>query len=159
MPPPGWQRAEGQTANGVPLRFTCRGDVLYASLLGVQASAGCGADTPINSSNAFAAVFSPPAFANASAMRWAPGRSVNARPSDDRAVREELLQTAVRPCHRLELTGRRPAGGDDPAGAPGRGAVRHGAQLASRIPQRALEVGLAVPFIGVAALTLGRVIL
>ena len=60
---------------------------------GVQASAGCGADTPINSSNAFAAVFSPPAFANPSAMRWAPGRSVNARPPDDRAVREELLQT------------------------------------------------------------------
>ncbi|MBX7233175.1 MAG: sulfite exporter TauE/SafE family protein [Caldilineales bacterium] len=34
-----------------------------------------------------------------------------------------------------------------------------GSRLASRIPQRTLEVGLAVLFIGVAALTLGRVIL
>lgn len=34
-----------------------------------------------------------------------------------------------------------------------------GSRVASRIPQRALELGLAVLFIGVAALTLGRVIL
>ena len=30
-----WRRAEGATACGVPVRFTCRGDVIYATLLAV----------------------------------------------------------------------------------------------------------------------------
>ncbi len=31
-----WRRAAGQTASGIPLRFTCKGDVLYAILFGGQ---------------------------------------------------------------------------------------------------------------------------